>query len=56
MTRLRVDHTGLNGTFFLMGKRNIEKCENCGVKEDAEHILLYCTLNEVERRVFKDKV
>lgn len=56
MTRLRVDHTGLNGTLFLMGKRNSENCENCGVKENVEHVILYCTLNEVERRVFKDKV
>jgi len=39
-----------------MGKRNSEKCENCGVKEDAEHIILYSRLNEVERRVFKDNV
>jgi len=30
MTRLRVDHTGLNGTLFLMGKRNSENCENWG--------------------------
>lgn len=56
MTRLRVDHTGLNGTLFLMGKKNSENCENCGVKENAEHIILYCTLHEVERQVFKDKV
>ena len=56
MTRLRVDHTGLNGTLFLMGKRNSENCENCGVKENVEHVILNCTLNEVERQVLKDKV
>ena len=51
-----MDHTELNGTLFLMGKRNSENCENCGVKENVEHVILYCTLNEVERQVLKDKV
>lgn len=56
MTRLRVDHTGLNGTLFLLGKRNSEKCENCGVKENVEHIILHCILFELERQIFQDRV
>jgi len=42
MSRLRVDHTGLNSTLFLMGKRNSENCEKCGVKENTEHVILQC--------------
>jgi len=53
MTRLRVDYTGINGTLFLMGKRNSEKCGNCGVKENAEHIILYCTLMRWKERCLK---
>ncbi len=34
-----------------MGKRNNENCDNCGVKENAEHVILDCILYEVERRV-----
>lgn len=56
MTRLRVDHTGLNGTLFLLGKRNSEKCENCGVKENVEHVILHCILFELERQIFQDRV
>ncbi len=56
MTRLRVDHTGLNSTLFLMGKRNNENCYNCGVKENAEHVILDCILYEVERRVLQNRV
>ncbi len=48
MTRLRVDHTGLNSILFLMGKRNNENCDNCGVKD--------CILYEVERRVLQNRV
>ncbi len=36
MTILRVDHTGLYSTLFLVGKRNND---NCVVKENAEHVI-----------------
>ncbi len=53
---MRVGHTGLNSTLFLMGKRNNENCDKCGVKENTEHVLLHCILYEEERRVFQDRV
>ncbi len=56
MTRSRVDHTGLNSTLFLMGNRNNENCDNCGVKENAEHVILDCILYEVERQVLQNRV
>ncbi len=56
MTRLRVDHTGLNSTLFLMGNRNNENCDNCGVKENAEHVILDCILYEEERQVLQNRV
>ncbi len=56
ITRLRVDHTGLNSTLFLMGNRNNENCDNWGVKENAEHVILDCILYEVERQVLQNRV
>lgn len=56
ISRLRVDHTGLNSTLYLIGKRNSENCEKCGVKENAEHVILHCILYELERRVLQDGV
>ena len=50
ITRLRLDHTGLNGTLALMGKRNSDKCGDCGVKENVEHILIHCKKYEAERK------
>ena len=38
ITRLRLDHTGLNSTLALMGKRNSDKCETCDVKENVKNI------------------
>ncbi len=52
MTRLRVDHTGLNSTLFLVGKNN----NNCGVKENFEDVIFDRVLYEVERRVWQNRV
>ncbi|XP_043998578.1 uncharacterized protein LOC122846005 [Gambusia affinis] len=49
MTRLRVGHTYLNDTLYLIGKKNNDKCEKCGEKENVEHILLNCKTYERER-------
>ena len=49
MTRLRVGHTGLNDTINLIGKKNTDKCERCGVKENVEHILMQCLKYSSER-------
>ena len=43
-TKLRLDHTGLNGTMFLKGKSEVEECRGCGVKENVEHIILHCNM------------
>ena len=50
ITRLRLDHTGLNSTLALMGKRNSDKCETCDVKENVQHILINCRKFEEERK------
>ncbi len=39
-----------------MGKSNNENCDNCGVKENVEHVILDCILYEVERRVLQNRV
>lgn len=56
ITRLRVDHTGLGSTLLITGRRNSESCDNCGVKGNAEHVILHCVTYEVERRVFQARV
>ena len=49
IARLRLNHTALNGTLYVMGKSDSDKCGNCGVKEDVEHILLHCDIYKEER-------
>ncbi len=39
-----------------MGKRNSDNCDNWGVKENAEHVILDCILYDVERRVLQNRV
>ncbi len=51
-----MDHTGLNSTLFLMGERNNENCDNCGVKENDEHVIFDCIVYEVERRLLHNRV
>ena len=40
----------------IMGKSDSDKCGNCGVKEDVEHILLHCDIYKAEREKLKAKV
>ena len=56
IARLRLDHTALNGTLYVMGKSDSDKCGSCGVKEHVEHILLHCDIYKAEREKLKDKV
>ena len=39
-----------------MGKRDSDKCGNCGVKEAVEHILLHCDIYRAEREKLKADV
>ena len=39
-----------------MGKSDSNKCGNCAVKEDVEHILLNCDSYKAEREQLKAKV
>jgi len=56
ITRLRLDHTGLNGTMFIMGKIEVEECRGCGVKENVEHIVLHCNMYKAESEKLRDRV
>ena len=40
IARLRLNHTALNGTLYVMGKSDSDKCGNCGVKEDTYLVTL----------------
>ncbi len=39
-----------------MWKRDKKNCDNCGVKENAEHVIFDCILYEVERLVLQNWV
>ena len=41
LTRMRIGHTGLNTTLFLIGKSGTDGCE-CGKTETVEHVLMEC--------------
>ena len=56
LTRLRFDHTGLNKTLFVIGKSNTDKCAECNLVENAEHVLMQCKRYEVERMQLRNKV
>ncbi len=53
LTRLRLDHTGLNKTLFLLGQ---SKSDECKITENAEHVLLYCRKYREERIRLKQKI
>ena len=55
ITRLRLDHTGLNGTMFIMVKSEVEECRGCGVKENVEHIILHCNMYKTEMEKLRDR-
>jgi len=39
ITRLRLEHTGLNSTLRLMGKHETGRCDECGGNETIEHVM-----------------
>ena len=39
LTRMRIGHTGLNKTLFLIGKSRTDGCE-CGKTKPVEHVLM----------------
>lgn len=48
ISQLRIGHTGLNSTLFLMGNHQTGKCE-CGEDETVEHVALHCMKYQVQR-------
>ena len=50
---LRIGHTYLNDILYLIGRKNSDKCERCGEKENVEHILMNCKSYELEREELK---
>ncbi len=38
ISRLRIGHTSLNYSLFIIEKRESENCEQCGLPETAEHV------------------
>lgn len=41
-SRIRLGHTGLNSTLFIMKKVESDKCETCGCRENVEHVIFGC--------------
>ena len=55
ITRMRIGHTGLNKTLFLIGKSGTDKCE-CGKTETVKHVLMECERYTEERMRLADKL
>ncbi len=47
--RLRLGHTGLKSTLYLMTKSISDKCDGCNVPENVEHVILWCNKYSAER-------
>ena len=56
MERLRLGHTGLRATLFIMAKSESNMCEECGVPENVEHVILQCRKYRNERTVLFDRL
>lgn len=54
--RLRSGHLPLNKFMFLMGKSQSPNCVDCGMVEDAQHVLMECVRNDVDRKRFFNKL
>lgn len=39
MTRMRLGHSRLNASLFIIGVHETGLCENCGEKETVEHVI-----------------
>ena len=51
VSRLRIGHSRLNGTLFILGKHPTGQCNVCEVMETVEHVLLSCRKYSRERGV-----
>ncbi len=49
LARLRLGHTGLKSTVYLMTKSVSGKCDDCNVAENVEHVILWCNKYSAER-------
>lgn len=56
LARLRLGHSGLNGTLRIMGKHETGECEYCRVQEDVEHVIMFCPKFWQQRRVLEQRV
>ena len=56
MARLRLGHTGLRSTLFIMAKSESPMCEECGILEDVDHIIFWCRKYSNERTVLLDRL
>lgn len=55
-SRLRLGHTGLKSTLYLMTKCVSDKCEVCNVPENVEHVIMKCSKFDFERNILRDKI
>ena len=53
--RVRIGHTGLNQTLFVLGKSGTDRCE-CGKTETVEHVLMECERYTEKRMRLADKL
>ncbi len=56
ITRLRIGHSGLNHSLFIIGKHQTGLCISCSAVETIEHALLHCTVFNKEREVLIRKL
>jgi hypothetical protein len=47
--RLGFGHTGLNATFWMVGRHETSLCDGCLSEEKVEHVLTFCELCDRER-------
>lgn len=52
--RLRLGHTGLNYTLYRIGKHPTGLCDECGVSETVEHVLIMCNKYTEQRKMLID--
>lgn len=55
-SRLRLGHTRLRATLYIIGKVDSDKCEVCGVSENVQHVLMECYKYRAQRAILRDKL
>ena len=50
INRLRIGHSNLNSTLYVIGKHRTGLCDLCNESETVEHILISCREYRVERQ------